>query len=439
MSQEKCDECGGTTKPDYERGEVVCEDCGLVLEDKMIEQSTIPEKGTPAKRANPTRRKYVEEILPGNFEAFVPVVEKRKISAEPGKYETREVRDATKEEKAEIELLKKKDMEDWFAKNPKAKKKHNTDLRNLRATKRAGFKKPIEEAGWDTTSEWKPQADAEKYLRNTKLEELGLTLVKLQDDMKHTIQGASKPERTAYIQKEGEMTPIKIHALEEASLEFYISMASEGPFWFFQDYCRLFPVDSETIDDILRSIAPLLSTQAVEHIDRIHHDCKITTEMMQRFTIRAGYALGFDTNGLERDRSPPLPYEGDLIPQSLKEKISLCARGGSDPIRIFNWAPFTEKVHKQIEGVEREATRGALRPASHPLLLTHIPLAYALAQRIRDSWRKTDQYRNISMRILNKIEEDLAWCPASVDEMDRWWDTIVDQSDSMRVSVTRLR
>ena len=43
------------------------------------------------------------------------------------------------------------------------------------------------------------------------------------------------------------------------------------------------------------------------------------------------------------------------------------------------------------------------------------------------------------MKILNRIEEDLAWCPATVGEMDRWWDKIVKESDSMKTSVTALR
>ena len=35
----KCDECGSRNlKKDESRGEVVCEDCGLVLEDKVIDQ-----------------------------------------------------------------------------------------------------------------------------------------------------------------------------------------------------------------------------------------------------------------------------------------------------------------------------------------------------------------------------------------------------------------
>ena len=35
----KCDECGSRQlKKDESRGEVVCEDCGLVLEDKVIDQ-----------------------------------------------------------------------------------------------------------------------------------------------------------------------------------------------------------------------------------------------------------------------------------------------------------------------------------------------------------------------------------------------------------------
>ena len=35
----KCDECGSRNlSKDESRGEVVCDDCGLVLEDKVIDQ-----------------------------------------------------------------------------------------------------------------------------------------------------------------------------------------------------------------------------------------------------------------------------------------------------------------------------------------------------------------------------------------------------------------
>ena len=86
------------------------------------------------------------------------------------------------------------------------------------------------------------------------------------------------------------------------------------------------------------------------------------------------------------------------------------------------------------------ATLGVLRPSPHHLLLTHIPLAYAVAQRIFDVLRADDQWRNNAMKILNMIEGELSWCPATVEEMDGWWAEEIKKNASVGdVSVTTLR
>ena len=102
-------------------------------------------------------------------------------------------------------------------------------------------------------------------------------------------------------------------------------------------------------------------------------------------------------------------------------------------MHIYRWVGFNELEEERI-------IEGVLRPSRHPLLLTQIPLAYSLAQRVYDSLRNNDQWRNISMKILNLIEDDLSWCNSTVSEMDRWWEEEVKKSSSMGdVPVTILR
>ena len=55
----KCDECGSRNlSKDESRGEVVCDDCGLVLEDKVIDQAlsgvcSVPNRGSTSKNRCP--------------------------------------------------------------------------------------------------------------------------------------------------------------------------------------------------------------------------------------------------------------------------------------------------------------------------------------------------------------------------------------------------
>ena len=345
---------------------------------------------------------------------------------------------ANKEAEAKLEELedrkKIEDRKDWLDGNSKLVKRHQKDREMLEGHRR------ITETGWEGMTPWKAKSDGKKLLKHTQLhEELGIGLDELRKDMINTIHGAFKAERALYIQEGDNLSLIRPQRRPEASLEFYIHMSERGPFWFFHGYCRLFPVQSDDIDSILRSKAPLLSTQAIEKIDLTYQDCSITAQMMQSFVTRVGKSLEFETSGLEADKKAPLPYEDGRIPEELKKKISLCPRGGSDPVRFFRWVPFSETTSIEIDGDHKGAIKGVLRPSAHPIILTQIPLAYALAQRIFDSYRSTDQFRNIAMKILNRIEEDLAWCPASVGEMDRWWEKIVKESDSMKKSVTALR
>ena len=512
MPEEGCECLIPDLYEDNERGEIICLNCGFVLDDELFEQNQFVEDSPRTQYGIAINSK--EEILPSDIKAFLPIKKKMEKSAEKGDYENIDSREyaedneswelinkikieraildsinkakvkrgekkltffehldepgqselsdefekselftldieeldrrieketkAKKEAEAKLEELearkKIEDLEDWISKNPLVARQQQKDREMLDGERR------ITETGWGGMMLWKAKSDAKKLLENTELdEELGIGWDELRLEMRETIHGASKAERALYVQEGDNLSLIRPQRRPEASLELYIHMSERGPFWFFHRYCGLFPVQPDDIDSILRSKAPLLSTQAIKKIDLTYENCSITAQMMQIFVTRVGKSLEFETSGLETDKKAPLPYEGGRIPEELKKKISLCPRGGSDPVRFFHWVPFSETTSIEIDGENKGVIKGVLRPSVHPIILTQIPLAYALAQRIFDGWRTNDQFRNIAMKILNRIEEDLAWCPATVGEMDRWWDKIVKESDSMKTSVTALR
>ena len=70
-------------------------------------------------------------------------------------------------------------------------------------------------------------------------------------------------------------------------------------------------------------------------------------------------------------------------------------------------------------------------------MLRHIPIAYYIAQ---EFWnRRTPNHRLAARMMLDLIERDLAWCSATVQEMDAWWDSVWEHNPDDTKSVTTLR
>ena len=414
----ECEECKRQVEVSLNEttGENACDDCGTVLGRDSFEKKSVLEEGTPTKNAFSPHIRADKEIRPGDIRASLPHRGKRKFSSK-------------KKEKAFNEK-----------KHKKVRRKLATlekDYNSASVSKKNLMEKAMIEDGWEggEIPSWKHEADSSMVLRNTKLDRLGLTLPVLESIMKQTIHGADVPERGLYLDSGGAGSNQKIVTpkKEGSALHMYIKMTHDnGAFWFFEDFCGLFPVNREDISSLLSSAHPL-STQAVIQCDNIF-ERGITSDMIANFTKRAGNAMGFDTNGLEDDRRPPLPFDDGILPEDFKQKISLCPMGDDKPSPIFRWIGMEEIAHERI-------TKGVLRPSRHPLLLMHIPLAYSLAQRVYENLRQNDQWRNIAMRILNMIEADVSrWCPSTVEEMDRWWSDEVKKSSSMGdTPVTTLR
>ena len=69
------------------------------------------------------------------------------------------------------------------------------------------------------------------------------------------------------------------------------------------------------------------------------------------------------------------------------------------------WVPY-EGPMETISFEDRDvgARRGGLRPVEVPIVMSHIPLAYIVAQRLYDSWRIDDTWRRHPNKILDWIE-----------------------------------
>tara|TARA_B100002051_G_C16743681_1_gene646020 strand:- start:1906 stop:3153 length:1248 start_codon:yes stop_codon:yes gene_type:complete len=411
--------CKGTR---FKRNETTgfdeCRDCGWVdLNSNREETGTFDEGGT-REAAFSQKFKEIREHLEGDIPAYIPHRGKRKF--------------ASKEKEKNFNERKHKKIERKVRTLREASKDYDTTSR----ARQSKMEEIMIESGWERIPGWKWDADASGILRNTTLDQLGEGHDSLTESMRRAIEGASIPERGLFLFSEGDEddTRIVTPKKEGSALEFYIMRTHEDDaYWFLDDFCRRVPVNKQRVSNLLSSRLPL-STQSFIRCDEIYQEKgKITSEMIREFTIKAGNALDFETNGLENDSRPPLPFGDGVLTEDYKRKISLCPKGESEPTHIHRWVEFEVLEDQRI-------STGVLRSSTHPLILTHIPLAYSLAQRVFDGLRNNDQWRNICMKILNLIEDEMEWCNSTVMEMDSWWESEVKGNSLMENKpVTVLR
>ena len=395
-----------------------CQACGFVVDGIAYEKNQPFEEGGTKKAAFSQKFRVETTFLPGDIRAYIPHKGKRKFTSK----EVEERFNQRKHKKVERKIRTLKKASKHYVSASQASQISMSEI--------------MIEDGWESGNPgWKWDADVSNILRNTTLDGLGEEVHSLKSKMRLAIEGAAIPERGVFLisDADGDDRRIVTPKKEGSALEFYIMRTDDdGAYWFFDDFCKRLPVNKGQISNVLSSRFPL-STQSSIRCDRVFEQSAITTEMIREFTIKAGKALDFETNGLEDDTKPPLPFGDGILTEDYKSKISLCLEGDSTPMHIYRWVGFNELEEERI-------IEGVLRPSRHPLLLTQIPLAYSLAQRVYDSLRNNDQWRNISMKILNLIEDDLSWCNSTVSEMDRWWEEEVKKSSSMGdVPVTILR
>lgn len=297
-------------------------------------------------------------------------------------------------------------------------------------------------------SEWMDTHRARDFLRlDPKQEDSGLAdnIRELDPDenwidrIVEIIGMAGLPERTPLDEMGRRMwTPRR----ERIGIEVFANRSKAGKqgFWFFSDYIKRLGLSDKRIDTILRSGLPLSS---------------------RLFPVDGGQQCdGFVTRcfRLMGDGGPEIvvPAWYSNPPPELLHKLALGVRGTATGSVLHFWVPRDmeaeievkegeieeekKKAHAwaaeddefadQLKELAEEKIRlkrsgevkGWVRRYPDRLILSHIPLAYYVAQELR--CRSSPGFRLACSKILEMISEDLEWCAASVDEMDDWWDSV---------------
>lgn len=246
----------------------------------------------------------------------------------------------------------------------------------------------------------------------------------------------------------------------------YLSEAGEQGFWFFSDYIKRLGLNDKRIDTILRLGKPLSS-----RLFGVGPD-----EQCHGFVTRCSRLMG------DGDSESLVPVWYSNPPPELWHKLALGVRGTATGSVLHYWVPRDRiaEIREEIEEIKlreeeedpyawaKEAgtegddefagplqelaeekvrleksgeEKGWVRRFPNQLILSHIPLAYYVAQELR--CRRAPNFRVTCSKILEMISEDLEWCAASVDEMDDWWDSVwgssFDRHGDGTGSVTELR
>ena len=305
--------------------------------------------------------------------------------------------------------------------------------------------------GWGHTSSSKWWADARSNLffqsavyrsvsGEEAIEDLSEKLGRIADrdwkaELGHrVIRGSVVPERSLLTQDLKRMTT---PSRERIGVEFFVAMTEEeGGFWFLCDYARLIALNLGMIDRLFRENHPF-SYVIIDRVKKIHGFREITPAAVSEFAKKCARRLGIDPNGIEDDSSLPV----EEVEEAVWELLGLGPVDSKTSERPHYWVPY-EGPMETISFEDRDvgARKGGLRPLGVPIVMSHIPLAYIVAQRFYDSWRIDDTWRRHPKKILDWIEEDLQWCPGEVSQLDEWWEGVIarDRGDSSS-SVTTLR
>jgi hypothetical protein len=217
---------------------------------------------------------------------------------------------------------------------------------------------------------------------------------------------------------------------ERVGIEVYTLLTdNENGFWFFEDFIHRLRLNHKRIERILEKCLPI-SNRFAAKLERISNR-DLEHGQQFRFIPRCASLMG-DRFSLPRT----LPSWFSNPPEELWAKLALGVRGSEAEFPLRYWVEVPE-WEDSANGSGR--VKGIVRKYQSPMILRHIPLAYYIAQEIW--YRRDDNAREVSTRILDMISKDLKWCAATVDEMDVWWDSVWSQCKRVDKppSVTKLR
>ena len=309
----------------------------------------------------------------------------------------------------------------------------------------------VDTPGWkhNSSSKWWADARSNLFFQNevfksasgeATIEDLSEQLKQIADrdwrsELSHrVIRGSVARERSLLSQDLERMTT---PSRERIGIEFFIAMTEEEEgFWFLSDYAGLVGLNLGLVDRLLREHHPF-SNVIINRVKNIHSSREITAAAVSGFTKKCARRLGIDSNGIEDDSS--LPLEG--VEGAIWELLGLGPIDSKTEEHPHYWVPYQGPMETiSFENKEMNVRRGGLRPVGVPIVMSHIPLAYIVAQRLKDSWRVDDTWQRHPKKILDWIEEDLRWCPGEVSQLDEWWEGVIarDRGDASS-SVTTLR
>ncbi len=211
---------------------------------------------------------------------------------------------------------------------------------------------------------------------------------------------------------------------ERIGIEVYLLLTQrERCFWFFDDFIHRTRLNRNLIERILEKPLPISKNFG-----------KFLPEISNRdFGLNYSH-IGFiprcsDILGVKMPLPNRMPHWFEN-PEKEWSKLALGVRDSESQFPLHYWEEVPEwEDSGRIKGIVREY--------SSPLILRHIPAAYYIAQEI---WcRRDDNAREICTRILEMIAMDLRWCAATVEEMDEWWDSVWSEHGDSTPSVTELR
>ena len=247
------------------------------------------------------------------------------------------------------------------------------------------------------------------------------------------IWGADVNKRSLKKREDGIM--MVPHGRTRWCLETYISMSCDNHlFWFFGDFIERFLVHEDQVDRHLSEGHPFNRKLILGKVEGRNNEASKRVEDYQvRFIFEAlSRKFGFEP---WTDLPPQLI---DRVDDEIWEKIKLRGRGDSEGVGLRYWVPYEDEELSE-EGGENWV-HGGLRKQSG-LHLSHIPIAYMMAQMIYDHGanREIQNYLKVALQILKMIWADLDWCDADRATMDNWWDGIITKRDgSPEGSVTKL-
>lgn len=467
----KCPECySRNLHRDEIRGEIVCEHCGLVLEDNLAESTqslgSYEEEGAPDTLSQSVGLDLDFTKNEGDREWTLPEARKRKQRAKKkgvieklAKLQDRV--DAIDARRREIEIEQKElrasseDCEDRIHELNGEDLSLSKELRSIKdnvSTVQLGREDKLAE--WSLTSQGHAAFEEDENLRemmdySAAKELLGLgpgeNEVNIPNQIKELkpevnwfdngVIGIPKQREkgivVGFIEKPGipERSPIdengeKVHipAKERRGIEVYAHLTGdEIGFWFFVDYIRRLKLNDLLIEKILLGGLPV-SSRLSTRLRSINNRGSELRGNGAGFIGRCNRLIG--TSKLPST----MPHWLENPPAELWNRLAL-GRGSSEDSYLHRW------VMRDYSG-EGEM-KGLVRRYSDPLILRHIPIAYYVAQ---ECWcMRIPKWKEICVELLQKIAEDLEWCAATVEEMDAWWDSVWSEQDDDTPSVTKLR